>query len=386
MRPSMSTAPTDEGLAVLASTRGAAQRTGSARRATGHAVPPAPDPATSSATSAAETSGGSAARAQPRRGARRAGSTASAHTAAVSAGGPARAAESEPPAAAARTCAKPASEPAGPSRGDDPDATADCDPGSVQQVPRPGPGHGSLAPAAVLEAAKLSPVGGTPRRVPPAACEAGVSATLSRNTKRSLFGGAEPAASVTTSAPTPPRPPSKEAVATRTSAPAEDGQACVGRADAVWQNGVADEAADADRKRHRSAGSWSGELGMYTREEQALMAKVRGTIADPQCFLELEGAYDVHELVGDGTFSRVFKAVCRATRQDVAVKRVYQTVHPDTILNEARYLQRLGGMCNVPKLLNVRYEPHSIATHTCTRTRARAHTHTHTHTMYIICL
>jgi serine/threonine protein kinase len=145
----------------------------------------------------------------------------------------------------------------------------------------------------------------------------------------------------------------------------------------VWQNGVADEAADADRKRHRSAGSWSGELGMYTREEQALMAKVRGTIADPQRFLELEGAYDVHELVGDGTFSRVFKAVCRATRQDVAVKRVYQTVHPDTILNEARYLQRLGGTCNVPKLLNVRYEPHSIATHTCTRTRARAHTHTH---------
>ena len=309
-------------------------------------------PVGSGAAAAPEGSSG----VRPRRGGGRSGNatTGSTPAAAVVAAHGATV-EAEPPAAALRSRGEPLAEPAGGA----PHTAHVC----ATVSPQHALGCSSLAPVAALESAKASPAarGSTPRRGPMPDTEAAVLATPSRNTKRSLFGSIVPATDTAAAVPAAARAPSNDGAGP--SARAEDGEACgdQGRAEGT-QSGASDDAAGADRKRRRSGGGGSGELGMYTREEQALMAKVRGTIADPQCFLELEGAYDVHELVGDGTFSRVFKAFCRTTRQEVAVKRVYQTVHPDTILNEARYLQRLGGTCNVPKLLNVRYAyPASLA-------------------------
>jgi len=68
-------------------------------------------------------------------------------------------------------------------------------------------------------------------------------------------------------------------------------------------------------------------------------------------FEETKTKYHVLEKVGEGTFSSVYKAICKATQRVVVLKRIYPTCSPDRILNEMKYLHLLGGKANVLPLL-----------------------------------
>jgi hypothetical protein len=65
--------------------------------------------------------------------------------------------------------------------------------------------------------------------------------------------------------------------------------------------------------------------------------------SDSLSFDDLTPHFDVHEKIGEGTFSSVFKAVPKERPLDVvALKRIYPISSPLRIQNEIKHLVKLG--------------------------------------------
>lgn len=90
-------------------------------------------------------------------------------------------------------------------------------------------------------------------------------------------------------------------------------------------------------------------------ETESFGAKTIGALSPFQTgteFPELGGKYRVIENIGEGSFSRVYKAeVISSPGTFVAIKRLFPTSGPSRALKEARLLAKLGGTHNVSEVL-----------------------------------
>lgn len=75
--------------------------------------------------------------------------------------------------------------------------------------------------------------------------------------------------------------------------------------------------------------------------------------APSECLEFCKDKYEIFDVVGEGTFSSVYKAKCLKTNRLVAIKAITRTSAPDRILEELSILKQLKGENNCIMLLDV---------------------------------